>query len=199
MGNQHIWAVDRKESGEWGTPYIIGDPVATDGSDYYPSVTKEGTLYFTRSPKGNFRETAIYRSRKVEGMYQTAERLPEIVNQYKGYNAFIDPDESYLIICSNQTDKLVTKGVPDYFIFFRNEKDEWSDAVLLGPKINIESDNASSAYVSPDGKYFFFSSSRMLDKFTDSTRVLSRKFIEELWLSYGNGSSDTYWMKADFI
>ena len=112
--DQDIWAVDRVGDG-WGEPYNLGAPVNTKGGEFFPSVTNDGTLYFTRSPEGT-RENYIYRSRLVDGVYQEPEKLAAPVNVSPlHFNAFIAPDESYLIVPTTREDTL---GGIDYYIFF---------------------------------------------------------------------------------
>ena len=47
-GQQDIWVMDRVEDG-WSEPYNLGPPVNTSNPEFYPSITDEGTLYFTRN------------------------------------------------------------------------------------------------------------------------------------------------------
>jgi ketosteroid isomerase-like protein len=92
--NQNIFAADRREDGTWGEPYDLGAPVNTTGAEFFPSLTREGTLYYTcASPRGG--SLKLVRSRFVDGRYQAPDTLPAAVNG-KGvpYNAFIAPDES---------------------------------------------------------------------------------------------------------
>ena len=85
-------------------------------------MTRGGTIYFTREDPAD-RSSAIYRSRLVDGRYVEAERLGSGVNAFSSqFNAFIAPDESYLIVCSTGHDGARAK----YFVTFRNEADEWS-------------------------------------------------------------------------
>ena len=42
-----IWMIERTEEG-WGEPYNPGPPINTEGSEFFPSITADGTLYFTR-------------------------------------------------------------------------------------------------------------------------------------------------------
>jgi len=195
---QNIWAVDRLEDGSWSKAYDIGAPVNTENNEYYPTVTNEGTLYFTRSIKGSDK-TNIYRSQYVNGNYAEPELLPEEVNgQGNPYNTFIAPDESYLIACvaGKDTEK---PGTADHYIFFRDQNDHWSEGIKLDEKINIPGQNASSQYVSPDGNYFFFAAS--LNKFADEFQEnnLSLDLLKRMRNQPRNGSSDIYWMKTDFI
>ena len=60
-GDQDIWMVERNDSGEWGLPENLGDPVNTDGGEFFPS-TNDGALYFSRNEKGSGLNQ-IFRSR----------------------------------------------------------------------------------------------------------------------------------------
>jgi len=96
--NEDIWSMERQGDG-WGEPQNLGAPINTDVPEFFPSVTRDGTLYFTRRDDG--RSESIYRSRWLDGRYQEPERLGEEVNSAPTqFNAFIAPDESYLIVCN---------------------------------------------------------------------------------------------------
>ena len=199
-GHQHIWIVDRKEDGDWGNPYILQDSILNEDSDFYPSLTKDGTLYFSRTPKSMPRSSFIYRSKLIDGKYSTPEKLPEIINKDGGvFNSFIAPDESYLIVCATNQDSITTPGFADYYIFYRNNNDEWSEPINPERIINFPHDHARSPYVTPDGKYFFFNSNRLSEELSDSNLVLNAEIIKKYNNSWGNGNSDIYWVKSDFI
>jgi len=194
-GNQNLYAVDRQGDG-WSDPRALPAPVNSAAYEYYPSLTRDGTLYFTRSEPGG--QPAIYRSRQVAGAYQEPERMPDQVNcGTSRYNAFVSPEESYLILCVQGHEQNI--GPVDYFICFRNPDDTWTEAVNLGEKINAPASRAASACVSPDGQYLFFAAS-----FSDAAQAfpegkLSRQRLAALHDSPGNGSSDIYWIRADFL
>jgi len=195
---QHIWASDRNDDGSWSQPYDLGDPINSGEAEFFPSLTGDGTLYFTRSkPSGE--KPAIWRSRLARGRYQPPEALPSAVNG-KGspYNAFIDPDESYLIACVDGREDSLTAGLSNYYIFFRGADDRWSEGVNLGAGVNFPGAAAMAPYVTKDGKYFFFSStkSKLFDVF--SKPVTSRMLLD-YFAGPQNGGSDVYWMDASFL
>eukprot|EP01029_Cantina_marsupialis_P024231 TRINITY_DN617_c1_g1_i2.p2 TRINITY_DN617_c1_g1~~TRINITY_DN617_c1_g1_i2.p2 ORF type:complete len:345 (-),score=28.75 TRINITY_DN617_c1_g1_i2:3072-4106(-) len=191
---QNIWVMDRTKDG-WSTPYPIDVPINSDSGEYYPSTTQEGTLYFTREDGEN--QQSIYRSRKVNGKYQTPERLPEQVNATKmQYNALISPDESYLILCTHLKDDAI--GRTDYCISFRTEDDQWTELINMGSKVNFPGCTASSPALSPDGKYFFFSSNKRQSQ-KAGTGKLNLDELHQESLSAQNGNLDLYWISTDFI
>ena len=154
---QDIWVMDREGDG-WGEPYNLGPPVNTDAPEYYPSITADGTLYFTR--EGEDRKSSIYRSRSVDGVYTEPELLPPQVNcGTDRFNAFVARDESFVIV-PNMGGENNLGGV-DYSVVFRSLDDIWSEPVNLGPAVNQPTGREWSASLSPDGKYLFFMSSRI--------------------------------------
>jgi hypothetical protein len=192
--NQDIWVMDRTDRG-WGEPYNLGAPVNSDAAEFFPSVTEDGTIYFTRQP--NNQEGYIYRSRLVDGQYQEPERLgPEVNSTTLQFNAFIAPDESYLILST--IGRADSRGSADYYIVFRSEDDAWSEPVNMGDEINTPRGGEWSPYVSPDGKYFFFMSSRRRPPGTYPAQ-LTYDFLVEVYEGPQNGNANIYWVDASFI
>lgn len=192
--NQDIWAMDRAGDG-WGAPYNLGAPINSDDSEFFPSVTRDGTLYFTRGfEEEGARKHYIMRSRLVDGKYAEPERLPKEVNPGDAqYNAFIDPGERYLIVgIGGQEDNI---GPGDYYVCFRSENDEWTGPINMGEKINTPTNRVVSPYVSLDGKYFFFASNRQDED--EGPRTYDG--LQTMISSPKNGASDIYWIDASFI
>ncbi len=194
-GDQDIWVMDR-QGDHWGQPYNLGEPVNSIHSEYFPSLTRDRTLYFTRSENGS-RQSFIYRSEWRGGQYQQPEKLPAQVNCGQSqYNAFVAPDESFLIVPAVGREDAY--GGTDYYVVFHNADDSWSEPVNMGEKVNTHNGLEYSPYVSPDGKYFFFMSTRFLpqDQWPDQ---LTASFLKELHNRPGNGNPAIYWMDAAFI
>ena len=195
-GDQDIWVMDRIDDG-WSEPYNIGAPVNSDGAEFFPSVTKDGTIYFTRAPKGR-RLHHIYRSKLVDGKYTEPEKLPAQVNTgVNRFNAFVAPDESYIIVPA--VGHPVCYGGTDYYISFRNEDDTWTEAINMGDKVNSASPGEFSPYVSPDGKFFFFMTTANKQKIVSEFKELTYDKIIELYNSPQNGNPNIYWIDASFI
>jgi Tol biopolymer transport system component len=147
-----IWMVSKTKTG-WSEPQNLGPTVNSSGYDNYPSVAKNGTLYFGSVREGGKGTNDLYRSRLVNGKYAQAESLGEIINT-AGNEAdpYIAPDESYLIFSGELPGGL---GEGDLYISF-NRGGAWTKPESLGPIIN----SATYEYtplISPDGKYLFFS------------------------------------------
>ena len=73
IGHQNIWIAERT-GGEWSEARLLGPPISTEANEFFPSLTHDDTLYFTRGEDAE--NAAIYRSRFVDGRYGPVERLP---------------------------------------------------------------------------------------------------------------------------
>jgi hypothetical protein len=133
----------------------------------------------------------------IDGKYQEPEKLPPQVNSgLTQYNAFVDPDEKYLIVPVNG--RKDTFGSTDYYVVYRNPDDTWTEPVNMGNKINTVSGLEFSPYVSPDGKYFFFMSTRIPEK-EEWPEELTFSLLKEMFNKPGNGNSSIYWVSSEFI
>jgi hypothetical protein len=197
-GYQSIWAAERRENGAWGKPYDLAFPINAEGRNFYPSVTDDGTLYFTRAVSKEF-QPVLYRSRLKDGQYSDIEKLPDPVNgNGNPYNAFIAPDESYLIACAADIPGEAA-GTPQYYVYFRTQDGRWSRPVNLGEKINKPGGAASSAYVTRDGKYLFFASTWKKAFEPPAHGTFSLSDLLRIYTTPQNGNSDIYWIDAGFI
>ena len=191
-----IWFVEREPAG-WGEPRNLGAPVNSPDEEYFPSLTRDGTLYFTRERRGEG-TGSIYRSRRTDGRYAEPEKLPAAVNGGSArFNAFVAPDESYLILSIVGRPDAI--GRSDYYVCFRGSDDSWSEPLNLGERINVPRGEGYAPFVSPDGKYFFFMSRRRGALEAMKGRRLEPPDIARLGAEPENGNTDTYWVDASFI
>ena len=169
----NIWMVRRTIEG-FSNPRMIGPPVSSDKYDICPSVTADGTIYFFSERDGGHGKADIYRSKFINLVYDEPENIGVPINTKNSeIDPFIAPDESYLIYCSRSLDGF---GEMDLYITFRKQDDSWTEPVNLGDKINTPY-NDWIPYVTPDRKYFFFTSNRSGDY---NFYWVDAKFIEEL-------------------
>ncbi len=190
-----LWCMDRTSAG-WSEPYLLPGLVNSKTGQYFPSLTQDATLYFTHEEDNGL--NVIYRSRWVQGAYAAPEKLgPQVNCGRHNFNAFISPDESYIISCA--FGRKDSKGSTDYYIIFRNNDDAWSKPINMGDEINTESGEEYSPYVSPDGKYFFFMSSRVNpDNFKPGQKWTLAE-LQAMATRPGNGLPNIYWMDAKII
>ena len=89
----------------------------------------------------------------------------EVNSEEYDMQPYIAPDESYIIIS-----RLCIEG-KDLYISFKKNDGSWTKAKNMGERINSEADEFNP-YVSPDGKYFFFSRGGGCDYYWVSARVI---------------------------
>lgn len=132
-----IWYVERSQiDTEWSEPINIGAPVNSELDEFYPSVAQSNNLYFTLIKKELQSEDDIFMSEWKNGTYTEPVRLGEAINtKHAEYNAYVAPDESYLLFGGwRRPDGL---GSGDLFISKR-VNGAWQPATNLGEDINGE-------------------------------------------------------------
>lgn len=147
-----VWTSLKSDQG-WSTPQPLGDPFK---GCFYTTFTRDYVMYYTG--RGN----DIYYSPFQNGRFAKPKKLGAAVNTKEAeYNSFIAPDESYLIFTSiGMKDHY---GGGDLYIAFKQKDGTWTPAANLGPTVNTPAHEYCPS-VSPDGKYFFFSSTRLGNK-----------------------------------
>ncbi len=151
-----IWVIEKKGSG-WSEPRHLGSLVNSNSSEWFPTITKDGTLYFGSDRPGGKGRTDIWRSRLINGKYSEPENLGDAINSPASeVEPYIAPDESFIIFAA--AGRPDGKGAFDLYIsYYKNGL--WTKGENLGDKINSEAWDFSPK-ISPDGKYFFFTSNR---------------------------------------
>jgi Tol biopolymer transport system component len=186
--NLDIWFVERTGKETWSEPQNLGAPVNSEGSEWYPTLTKNGVLYFGSDRVGGKGRTDLYRSKDLGGKFAAPENLGEPINtQFNEFEPYVAPDEKFLIFMAGG--RTEGKGGFDLYITY-NANGTWSIPVNLGDKINSPGDEYSPT-ISPDGRYFFWTSTRA------STEGKWEKSIDYFELmnrlrSPGNGLGDVY-------
>jgi Tol biopolymer transport system component len=187
-----IWNI-RKTAAGWGQPVRLDSLINSDKDEFYPSVSRNGDLYFTRD-NGESKDDIFFAPFR-EGKYEVPKALPDAINS-KGYdfNAFIDPDENFMIFSSYKREDDLGGG--DLYYSLR-KGGIWSPAVHFGRVVNSSALDYSP-FVSNDRRYFFFTSKKQLTHFP-LQKPASIKAIREILNNYGNGNDDIYIMNFKVI
>ena len=181
-----IWFMEKAGNG-WGPPQNVGAPVNSPGQEWYPTIAQDGTMYFGSDREGGKGRTDIYRSRLVDGKYTEPENLGDAINtQFEEFEPYISPDQKYLILMTQRPDG---RGGSDLYISYQRNG-AWTKATNLGDKIN-SSGSEYSPLVTPDGKYFFWSSTRSVPATSQTKRLTYTDLLNKL-RSPGNGLGDIY-------
>lgn len=194
-GPMGVWVMNRAASG-WDGPHRLPEPINTKEDAFFPSMTSSGALYFARD--GSDGAGVMLRARPLDDGWSEPEKLPPQVNCGRArYNPFVAPDESYIVLAASLPD---TRGGLDYYIVFRKPDGAWAEPVNLGDAVNTPSSLEHSAFVTRDGKYFFFMSSRIRpDVFAPGERATFRKIQAIAREPGANGDAAIYWMDASFL
>ena len=145
-----------KKDGSWDDPLIV---FPTETGVGYPSRTTDGTLFYSLGPKDGTRNSNIYYSTFNDGQYGLPIKLPEEINRVDKFegDAFVSPDKSFIIFASfGREDNM---GFSDLYISFHEGNNKWTNSKSLGPTINSAGYDGSP-FVTQDGKYLVFTSSR---------------------------------------
>lgn len=193
-GNSNIWVVDR-QAGAWSEPRPVGAPINTQAEEFFPAVTSEGALYFTRSDSTG-RGNSIWRSGPLGDGFAPPVRMPDEVNcGTNRFNATINPAGDRLIL--SVVGGPDSHGLVDYYLVIRRAGDVWSEPINLGPVVNDGSVGGWSPYVTPDGSEFLFMSARQIggERFWPTTWSQ----LQSDHLQAGGGNAVMMRMSAAFL
>jgi Tol biopolymer transport system component len=131
-----IWYVERLNlKSDWSAPKNLGAPVNTSNNEFYPSLAKNGNLYFTSDGSKSLGKDDVFFSKWENNNYSEPTTLGLNINS-AGYefNAFVSPDEKFLIFTGyNRTEGL---GSGDLHISYKDKNGEWEKAKNMGTEVN---------------------------------------------------------------
>lgn len=182
-----IWVMDKTATG-WSEPKNVGVPINSPGSEWFPTIAANGTIYFGSDREGGKGRTDLYRSRLLSGKYVEAENLGDAINtQFNEFEPLIAPDESYLIFMAGG--RADGRGGFDLYLS-HNRNGAWTKPLNLGDKIN-SSGNEYSPAISRDGRYFFWTSPRSFADKPLEKRLTYAELMSKI-RSPRNGLGDIY-------
>ena len=185
----HTWIVERNGTG-WSEPKPLRPELFG-----YPSLSFAGNLYFDSIREDVIGGTDVYVSKLMDGQYTEPVILGDQVNSdIDEIDPFIAPDESYIIFLRRDREN---SSNTDIFISFRKNDGSWTKAKNMGEPINSNALEICPS-ISPDGKYFFFTSYRNFHKPYSEVPLTYEEKIRIL-NSPGNGLGDIYWVDAKVI
>jgi len=171
----------QKIDGQWQFASKVEYPISTEKyAESYPVVVADGSIYFTSDRPGSLGKRDIYRAQYLgNGKFDTPVNIGSEVNSEKNERStYVSPDESFLITVNTYTDE-------NGFAVSFKENNKWQTPIYfnLGEPL-IKDWIYFCPYMSPDGKYFFFS--RRYSNPPDSG-----------WKGVTNG--EVYWVNASRI
>lgn len=139
-----VWYKEKAETG-WGEAKFFDVTM-------YVSAAADGNIYATDISTPQSR--GIIKYKHVNGNYEKPVKLQgEFIS--RAAHPCIAPDESYIIFdWEPESDK--DKNLPGFYLSFNKGNDKWGDPIFLGEMLGSDG-ILMCAYISPDGKYLFYS------------------------------------------
>jgi Tol biopolymer transport system component len=188
-----IWRTHRVGD-KWSEPERLSSDINSAADETYPSLTEQGKLYFSSGRTGKNNKDIFYAERLEDG-FENPVRLNDIVNSHWEGDIFISPKEDYMIFASFGRDS--GSGL---YITFKKEG-EWGLPQRMNEEINVTA-REFCPIISPDGKYFFFTSSRTVES-KELPEKLTYKIIKDDFIQSCNhpqkGKTDIYWVSSEII
>ncbi|MFH0736707.1 MAG: T9SS type A sorting domain-containing protein [bacterium] len=152
-----IFQTTRTETG-WSEPVALNIPLPTSSSVVTTFfITKNKNVYLAIMENNDFTSADIYCSTLLNGQYTFPKNLGAPINTNIGeVVGYVDPDERFMIFSSPKDGGF---GWHDMYISERNQNGTWSNPINLGSTINGSFED-DTPMITPDGKYFFFTTQK---------------------------------------
>ena len=149
---KNVWEAHRAGKG-WSVPAAY----LTESFGVYDFMpTRSGNAYVGSEPDADDKRNGItfaYSVLTVSKGKASVRSLGRPLNE-PGFNGdlYVAPDESYIIVSAKETKTFESQ----LYISFHKRNGTWTKPVSLGEKINSGLAHRWGQYVSPDGKYLFY-------------------------------------------
>jgi hypothetical protein len=188
-----IWYCERNPAGNWSEPRNMGAPVNSAENEFYPSVSKNGNLYFTNDGKRSKGKDDIFVCKYTDGKYCSPVSVSDSINT-DGYefNAFVSPNEDYIIFTGyNKPDGM---GSGDLYISYKTADGMWTKAKNMG---NVNSKQMDYCpFVDEANKVLYFTSRRNNLKKEFEKNLNTSELLDAI-NAYENGQSRLYKVPFD--
>lgn len=181
MGESHtewdIWMTRWTDRG-FSSIRRLEAPISSEKRDAWPSLAKNGNLYFMSNRDGGHGRWDIYKAEYKDGSYSNIQNIGHPVNSdLSEADPAVAPDEGYLLFCSQRPGGF---GGLDLYITFHKQDGTWTAPQNMGPEINTPA-NEEKPYVTPDGKYLFFSNdaSGNLEIYWVNAEIIDDLYVED--------------------
>mgnify|MGYP001179608342 CR=1 FL=1 len=185
-----IWYVQREnKNAEWSSPINLGEPINSPANEFYPSIANYNNFYFTCDERSTKGKDDIFFSQWKNGKYLEPISLSDSINT-EGYefNAFIAPDESYILFTAYQREDGFGSG--DLYISYKVSDSIWTKAKNLGPEINSNKMDYCP-FVDSKTNTLYFTSKRSEINYSNSGYSSIQSFLNDM-KKYENGLSRIY-------
>lgn len=140
-----IWRADRSETGSWGTPMRLPEPVNSASAEWFPRPGADGWLYFGSSRPGGFGGNDIWRARSEATGGWAVENLGAAVNT---------PGDEYEALPASDGSRMIIMADGGLFETL-SAPTGWRPRTKLGPDINQNGSEIGPLF-SPSGRSLLF-------------------------------------------
>jgi len=155
----HLYRIDRTAHG-WSSPRELPKEVNRANRVFKPSIAANGDLFFMADVgPGGPAKWRLFRSAFRDGNYSPAEPLPFSGADDGDVDPYVAPDQSYVIFSSNHRGE--HPDGHEHLFIVRRVAGGWSAPQAIHYAGEGEFDDGEAS-VSPDGKWLYFTSGRIV-------------------------------------
>jgi hypothetical protein len=129
----HLWYVERRAGGNWGTPVHVDGALNEGAMIYNPSIAANGDIYFSAHREDSGKAYQIYVTHPTAHGYTPPQRLALGDLAHNRMDPGVDPDGRFLVYAGDEGDSL---GRADIYIVFRQADGGWGTPERLPGDIN---------------------------------------------------------------
>lgn len=150
FGGKDIWMCERKNVNEsWGEPFNLGPDINTTGDEMFPTIRKDGRLYFSSNGLPGFGGLDIYSAREVDGKW--------VLNRNEGLNLNSSADDFGITFLNDSmgyfsSNRAGGLGSDDIYLYtYNNKSAEVSGNVLLTENLKDPAKNKKVLLLDENG------------------------------------------------
>ncbi len=114
LGGTDIWMCKR-EGSKWGKAVNLGSTVNTTENEMFPTITDDGTLYFSSEGHPGYGALDIFKTSNVNGIWSTPVNVLQPINSsYDDFAVALVPDSKSGLFSSNRKGGV---GTDDIYVF----------------------------------------------------------------------------------
>lgn len=156
--SSHLYRVDRTARG-WSVPRELPEQVNIANRVFKPSIAANGDLFFMANVASQgAAKWRLFRSAFAHGAYSSAEPLPFSGDEDGDVDPYVAPDQSYIIFSSSH--RSGNADSHEHLFVVRRTAAGWSAPQAIHYAGEDDADDGEAS-VSPDGKWLYFTSSRV--------------------------------------